>query len=188
MADLTSIVPAPGVKLKLVEVHVPRIINTPPLAISNELPAKEALTLLTFKRFVPPATQLRVRAAVLPIVNVPYATLSVPTLLSTIHVPFIMRLSPAIGKVPPFHLAASLKLPVPVNVFVAAKILTLMAENKKRKIKKDGNSLAIVVILDKEVEMALRTRIKGFIDGQVSGDGLICCNHLIKNYLKTQID
>ena len=37
-----------------------------------------------------------------------------------VQVPSIMRLSPATGRVDPFHLAGSEKFPGPVNVFVAA--------------------------------------------------------------------
>lgn len=111
MVDCTSIVPLPGVKLRSVDVHVPRIIKVPPLLISRELPVTDDCTSLTLSLFVPPATQLIVPIDPCPMINVPYEILSVAALLSIVQVPLIRRLSPGPGML--FHLVGSLKLPGP---------------------------------------------------------------------------
>ena len=71
MAECNSIVPVPGVNVRLVEVQVPPMIRVPPLVISSVLDPAPALTLDTFNRFVPLAAQLRVRPVAVPMVNVP---------------------------------------------------------------------------------------------------------------------
>ena len=122
MLDCISMVPAPGVKVKLVDVNVPPIIKVPPLVILRLLDETKEITLLTFNLFVPPEAQLTVPADEFPMINDPYATLSVAELLSTVHVPLILRLSPATGRVFPSHLVASLKFPGPVNVFAKTPV------------------------------------------------------------------
>ena len=71
MADCNSIVPVPGVNVRLVEVQEPLMIRVPPLVMSSVLAAAPALTFETFNRFVPLAAQLIVRPMAVPMVKVP---------------------------------------------------------------------------------------------------------------------
>lgn len=56
------------------------------------------------------------------IVHGPYIIVS---LAATVHAPSITIVSPATGNVPPSHLAAVAKLPVPVNVLIEILIPSL---------------------------------------------------------------
>src|SRR5687768_8143359 len=135
MPDLISIEPAPFVKARFVDDQVPLMIIVPPLVMSRLLAATDELTLVTFNRFVPLETHCNVPDEIFPISRVPYNTLSVVILLSTVQMPLMIKSSAAAGLVPPLHFEESLKFPGPVNVLIAAdtSVRINKAKNDKSK-------------------------------------------------------
>ena len=131
-----TIVPAPGVNVWLVVVQDVRICRVPPLVISIALPATYELTAVTLRVLVPPTGQLSVPTDVFPTTRVPYARLFAA--LSNVHVPFILKLSPATGSGPP-HFVASLKLPGPVKVLLAANAVA-------PQIKKNASTKSVAIM------------------------------------------
>ena len=130
-------VPAPGVNVWLVVVQDVRIRRVPPLVISIALPAIVELTAVTLRVLVPPAGQLSEPDELRPTSREPYVRLF--AVLSKVHVPFILRLSLAAGSVLPLHFVASLKLPGPVKVLLAANAVA-------PQIKEDASTKSVAIV------------------------------------------